>query len=52
MRVICYEWTVLVRVYDVVRLTMRVYTGWKGNKCHPFNSRRERLKGPNIYIYI
>ena len=24
-------------------------TGWKGNKCHPFNSRRGRLKGP-IYI--
>ena len=29
----------------------RSYTGWKGNKCHPFNSRRERLKGP-IYILI
>ena len=25
--------------------------GWKGNKYHPFNSRRGRLKGP-IYIYI
>ena len=26
------------------------YTGWKGNKCHPFNSRWGRLKGPkNIY---
>ena len=25
-------------------------TGWKGNKYHPFNSRRERLKGPkNVY---
>ena len=25
--------------------------GWKGNKCHPFNSRQGRLKGPkNIYI--
>ena len=27
-----------------------IYTGWKGNKCHPFNSRRGRLKGPkNLY---
>ena len=26
------------------------YTEWKGNKCHPFNSRRGRLKGPkNVY---
>ena len=26
------------------------YTEWKGNKCHPLNSRRGRLKGPkNIY---
>ena len=31
----------------------RIYTEWKGNKCHPFNSRRGRLKGPKkIYIYI
>ena len=22
------------------------YTEWKENKCHPFNSRRGRLKGP------
>ena len=22
------------------------YIQWKGNKCHPCNSRRERLKGP------
>ena len=29
----------------------RIYTGCKGNKCHPFNSRRGRFKGP-IYIYI
>ena len=28
-----------------------LYTDWKGNKCHPFNSRRGRLKG-SIYIYI
>ena len=21
------------------------YTGWKGNKCHPFNCRRGRFKG-------
>ena len=26
-------------------------TGWKGNKCHAFNSRGGRLKGP-IYICI
>ena len=26
------------------------YTAWKGNKCHPFNSRRGRLKGPKMYI--
>ena len=26
------------------------YTEWNGNKCHPFNSRRGRLKGPkNVY---
>ena len=25
-----------------------VYTEWKGNECHPFNSRRGRLKGPKI----
>ena len=26
------------------------YTGWKGNNCHPFSSRRGRLKGPkNLY---
>ena len=26
------------------------YTGWKGNNCHPFKSRRGRLKGPkNLY---
>ena len=26
------------------------YTEWKGNKCHPFNSRAGRLKGPkNVY---
>ena len=24
------------------------YTEWKGNKCHPFNSRRGRLKGQYI----
>ena len=24
---------------------------WKGNKCHPFNSRRGRLKGPKKYMY-
>ena len=31
---------------------INIYTGWKGNKCHPFNSRRGRFKGPkNIYIY-
>ena len=30
-----------------------LYIGWKGNMCHPFNSRRGRLKGPTyIYIYI
>ena len=23
-----------------------MYTGWKGSKCHHFNSRRGRLKGP------
>ena len=29
---------------------MNEYTEWKGNKCHPFNSRRGRLKGPkNVY---
>ena len=26
-------------------------TEWNGNKSHPFNNRRGRLKGP-IYIYI
>ena len=26
------------------------YTEWKVNKCHPFNSRRGRLKGPK-YVY-
>ena len=31
-------------------LTKR-YTGCKGNKFHPFNSRRGRLKG-SIYIYM
>ena len=28
------------------------YTRCKGNKCHPFNSRRGRLKGPNNVLYI
>ena len=23
-----------------------IYIGWKGNKCHPFNSHRGLLKGP------
>ena len=27
------------------------YTEWKGNKCHPFKSRRGRFKGHYIYIY-
>ena len=26
-----------------------IYTGSKGNKCHPFNNRRGRLKGPNMW---
>ena len=26
----------------------QLYTGWKGNKWHPFNSRRRRLKGPKF----
>ena len=29
-----------------------VYTGWKGNKCHPFNSRRGWLKGPKYLCTI
>ena len=29
-----------------------MYTEWKGNMCHPFNSRRGRLKGLKKYIYI
>ena len=29
---------------------LRLCTRWKGNKCHPFNSRRGRSKGPkNLY---
>ena len=27
------------------------YTVCKGNKCHPFNSRRGRLKGPIYTIW-
>ena len=27
-------------------------TGWKGNKDHPFNSRRGRLKGPKNVLTI
>ena len=27
------------------------YTEWKGNKCHPFKSRRGRLKGSKKFIY-
>ena len=32
--------------------TLMKSTGWKGNKCHPFNSRRERLKAPKIIYTI
>ena len=29
---------------------LKRYTGWKGSKCLPLNSRRGRLKGPkNLY---
>ena len=29
----------------------RAYIRWKGNKCHPFNSRRARLKGSIYYTH-
>ena len=29
-----------------------IYTEWKGNKCHPFNCRRGRLKLPKKYISV
>ena len=30
---------------------MYIYIGWKENRCHPFNSRRGRFKGPKNSPY-
>ena len=37
-------------IFTSIYSYIKIYTGWKGNKCRPFNSRRGRLKGPkNVY---
>ena len=41
---------VLMLECKIGQLKKCCYTGWKGNKCHPFNSRRGQLKEPkNMY---
>ena len=40
----------LPHLFNPYKAANFIYTWWKGNKCHPFNSCRGWLKGP-IYIY-
>ena len=37
-------WIFIITIH--LTIIHQIPTGWKGNKCHPFNSRRGRLKGP------
>ena len=39
---------IYIRIHLLFQLCIYlfIYTRWKRNKCHPFNSRRGRLKGP------